>query len=77
MPASVPASTSVWPGPCSPRGRACPALRKALGSAAVTRPDFDFGAAVQSQGAFTLTAITLEDIGVQAYGSVWTTTSAM
>ena len=43
------------------------ALRKMLGSAAVKRPSFDFGSAVQSQGAFTQTAITLEDTGVQAY----------
>jgi hypothetical protein len=43
------------------------ALKKALGSAAVKRPMFDFGAAVQSQGAFTSTAIVLEDTGVQAY----------
>jgi Ferritin-like domain len=43
------------------------ALRKALGSAAVKRPMFDFGSAVTSQGAFTATAITLEDTGVQAY----------
>jgi hypothetical protein len=43
------------------------ALKKALGSAAVKRPAFAFGAAVQSQGAFTQTAITLEDTGVQAY----------
>jgi hypothetical protein len=43
------------------------ALRKALGSAAVKRPTFDFGSAVTSQGAFTTTAITLEDTGVQAY----------
>jgi hypothetical protein len=43
------------------------ALKKMLGSAAVKRPSFAFGAAVQSQGAFTQTAITLEDTGVQAY----------
>jgi hypothetical protein len=43
------------------------ALRKALGSAAVKRPTFDFGSAVQSQSAFTATAITLEDTGVMAY----------
>jgi hypothetical protein len=43
------------------------ALKKMLGSAAVRRPSFDFGAAVQSQSAFTQTAITLEDTGVQAY----------
>jgi hypothetical protein len=43
------------------------ALEQALGSAAVKRPSFDFGPAVQSQGAFTSTAIVLEDTGVQAY----------
>jgi hypothetical protein len=43
------------------------ALKKALGSAAVKRPSFAFGSAVQSQSAFTATAITLEDTGVQAY----------
>ena len=43
------------------------ALKKMLGSAAVKRPTFDFGSAVQSQSAFTQTAITLEDTGVQAY----------
>ena len=43
------------------------ALKKMLGSAAVKRPTFDFGSAVQSQAAFTSTAITLEDTGVQAY----------
>jgi hypothetical protein len=43
------------------------ALKKMLGSAAVKRPTFDFGSAVQSQSAFTSTAITLEDTGVQAY----------
>jgi hypothetical protein len=43
------------------------ALKKALGSSAVKRPAFDFGSAVQSQAAFTSTAITLEDTGVQAY----------
>jgi hypothetical protein len=43
------------------------ALRKALGSAAVKRPTFAFGSAVQSAGAFTATSIALEDTGVQAY----------
>src|SRR4051794_25458800 len=43
------------------------ALKKMLGSAAVKRPSFDFGSAVRSQAAFTQTAITLEDTGVQAY----------
>jgi hypothetical protein len=43
------------------------ALRKALGSAAVKRPTFDFGSSVQSASAFTATAIALEDTGVQAY----------
>lgn len=43
------------------------ALKKMLGSAAVKRPSFDFGATVRSQSAFTQTAIVLEDTGVQAY----------
>jgi hypothetical protein len=43
------------------------ALKRALGSAAVKRPTFDFGSAVTSQDAFTATAITLEDTGVAAY----------
>jgi hypothetical protein len=43
------------------------ALKKALGSAAVKRPTFDFGSAVTSQSAFQATAIVLEDTGVQAY----------
>jgi Ferritin-like domain len=43
------------------------ALKKMLGSAAVKRPSFAFGSSVQSQSAFTQTAITLEDTGVQAY----------
>jgi len=43
------------------------ALKKALGSAAVKRPAFDFGSAVTSQSAFTATSIVLEDTGVQAY----------
>jgi hypothetical protein len=43
------------------------ALQKALGSAAVKRPTFDFGSAVQSQSAFGATAVVLEDTGVQAY----------
>jgi Ferritin-like domain len=43
------------------------ALRKALGSAAVKRPTFAFGSAVQSVSAFTATSIALEDTGVQAY----------
>jgi Ferritin-like domain len=43
------------------------ALKKALGSSAVKRPTFAFGSAVQSQSAFTSTAIVLEDTGVSAY----------
>jgi rubrerythrin len=43
------------------------ALKRMLGSAAVKKPTFDFGSAVTSQSAFTSTAITLEDTGVQAY----------
>jgi Ferritin-like domain len=43
------------------------ALKKALGSAAVKRPDFAFGSAVTSQSAFSATSIKLEDTGVSAY----------
>ncbi len=42
-------------------------IKAVLGSKAVKRPSFDFGAAVRSTGAFTKTAILLEDTGVQAY----------
>lgn len=42
-------------------------LKKALGSNAVKRPSFDFGGATRSKGAFTQTAILLEDTGVKAY----------
>ncbi|WP_053227030.1 ferritin-like domain-containing protein [Solirubrobacter soli] len=43
------------------------ALKKALGSAAVKHPTFDFGATTRSPGAFTATSIKLEDTGVMAY----------
>jgi hypothetical protein len=43
------------------------ALKKALGSAAVKRPTFDFGAATRDRATFIATAIQLEDTGVQAY----------
>jgi hypothetical protein len=43
------------------------ALKKVLGSAAVKKPAFDFGAAVQSQGVFQKTAMAVEDLGVSAY----------
>jgi hypothetical protein len=43
------------------------AIRKVLGSAAVAKPTFDFGAAVQSQRAFQTTAVAVEDLGVSAY----------
>jgi rubrerythrin len=43
------------------------ALRRALGTRAIARPTFDFGAATQSQAAFLKTSITLEDTGVAAY----------
>jgi hypothetical protein len=43
------------------------ALRKALGSQAIKRPKFDFGAAVQSRSAFLNTSATLEETGVAAY----------
>ena len=42
-------------------------LQGALGSSAVARPSFDFGAATRSPSAFTATSIVLEDTGVQAY----------
>ncbi|MFL5844548.1 MAG: ferritin-like domain-containing protein [Solirubrobacteraceae bacterium] len=42
-------------------------LKKTLGSSAVKRPKFDFGAATRSGSAFVATAIVLEDTGVQAY----------
>ncbi len=43
------------------------AIRKVLGSAAVAKPTFDFGATVQSQKAFQTTAVAVEDLGVSAY----------
>jgi hypothetical protein len=43
------------------------ALRKALGSAAIKRPTFAFGSAVQSRSAFGATSTKLEDTGVMAY----------
>jgi hypothetical protein len=43
------------------------ALKKALGSAAVKHPTFDFGPATRSASTFTATAIKLEDTGVMAY----------
>jgi rubrerythrin len=43
------------------------ALRRALGTRAIAKPTFDFGAATQSQTAFLKTAVTLEDTGVAAY----------
>lgn len=42
-------------------------LRKALGSKAVKKPRFDFGAAVHSQPAFLKVAFALENEGVAAY----------
>ena len=42
-------------------------LRKALGSAAVKKPSFDFGAAVTDATKFAATAQILEDTGVRAY----------
>jgi len=44
------------------------ALKGILGSAAVAKPRFNFGAAVRSVRAFHSTAIVLEDTGVAAYG---------
>ena len=42
-------------------------LRKALGSAAVKKPRFDFGDAVTNADKFNATAQVLEDTGVRAY----------
>jgi rubrerythrin len=43
------------------------ALQKALGSAAVRKPSFDFKGTTARQGTFLETAMTLEDTGVSAY----------
>jgi len=42
-------------------------LVKALGTKAVKKPKFNFGAATQSEAKFTATSIALEDTGVSAY----------
>ena len=42
-------------------------LKKALGSAAIPRPSFDFGRTTSSAKRFTTTAIALEETGVAAY----------
>ena len=42
-------------------------LRKALGSKAVKKPDFEFGEAVTNRDTFRQTAQVLEDTGVRAY----------
>jgi hypothetical protein len=42
-------------------------LRKALGSAAVKKPKFDFGQSTANQASFLATAVVLEDTGVSAY----------
>lgn len=42
-------------------------LVKALGTKAIKKPVFDFGAATSSVAAFSASAISLEDIGVSAY----------
>ncbi len=42
-------------------------LKKALGSAAIKSPKFDFGNAVTDQATFAATAQVLEDTGVNAY----------
>jgi hypothetical protein len=42
-------------------------IKKALGSAAVKKPTFDFGAAVTDPATFAKTAEVLEDTGVAAY----------
>ncbi len=43
------------------------ALKKALGSAAVKKPSFDFKGTTSAQGTFQQTAVVLEDTGVKAY----------
>ena len=43
------------------------ALQKALGSAAIKRPTFNFGNAIGNSAEFVKTAIVLEDTGVRAY----------
>jgi hypothetical protein len=43
------------------------ALKKALGSAAVKKPSFDFKGTTKSLGPFQQTSIVLEDTGVKAY----------
>jgi rubrerythrin len=43
------------------------AIRKALGSKAGRKPNFDFGQNTKSEGAFRQTAIRLEDLAVGAY----------
>jgi len=42
-------------------------LQKALGSAAVKSPQFDFKGTTKNQGTFQQTALTLENTGVRAY----------
>jgi hypothetical protein len=42
-------------------------LREALGDAAIAKPAFDFKGTTAEAGAFTATAIALEDTGVAAY----------
>lgn len=42
-------------------------LKKALGSAAVKKPKFDFKGTTEDQSKFVATAIVLEDTGVSAY----------
>jgi rubrerythrin len=51
-------------------------LRKALGAKAVARPRFAFGRATRDPGAFTRTAIKLEDLAVAAYNGQATNLSA-
>ena len=43
------------------------ALKKALGTAAIAEPTFDFGATTSNSATFRATAIALEDTGVKAY----------
>jgi len=42
-------------------------LKGALGSKAISKPDFDFGKAVKERDAFRVTSQVLEDTGVRAY----------
>jgi Ferritin-like domain len=43
------------------------AFRRALGSAAIEKPAFDFGGVTENQGKFLQTAVAFEDLAVAAY----------